>query len=321
MLNVGMPEAVDPDLHRLLPPGISLELIPLQPTQPIEVEFWIPPPWQGQAARQLPWLRGLRVIQATLAGVDQLIKIKPAGVILCDARGAHTVATAEWTLAAVLTSTKYFQLYSQVQQAGVWSRRKRAEELYHTLHPGAKRLYPPILCDQLSGQTVLIVGYGAIGHAIEQRLEPFGVNFVRIARTARDGVHGVNRLRELLPSADIVILIVPFTSETTGMIGAEELDLMKQGALLVNAARGPVVDTDALIAALHARRIIAAIDVTDPEPLPDAHPLWHAPNLLITPHVAGSTPMFMVRAIQFAAEQIGRYLRGEPLENVVEGEY
>lgn len=321
MLKVGVPEAVDPELHRLLPEGISLELIPAQLTQPIEVEFWIPPPWQGQAARQMPYLRGLRVIQATLAGVDQLIKIKPPGVVLCDARGAHTISTAEWTVAAVLASTKYFPLFGKLQQAGIWARRREAEDLYHALHPGAKRLYPPILCDELHGQTVLIVGYGAIGKAIEQRLDPFGVNFVRVARTARDGVHSVNQLHELLPSADVVILIVPFTSETINMIGAKELALMKHGALLVNAARGPVVNSDALLAALHAGRIVAAIDVTDPEPLPEGNPLWTAPNLLITPHVAGSTPMFMVRAMQFAAAQIGRYLRGEPLENIVTGEY
>jgi phosphoglycerate dehydrogenase-like enzyme len=126
---------------------------------------------------------------------------------------------------------------------------------------------------------------------------------------------------DLLPAADVVILIVPFTSETTGMMGSEQIARMKQGALLVNAARGPVVDTDALVAALHQRRIQAAIDVTDPEPLPDAHPLWSAPNLLITPHIAGSTPMFMRRAMEFASAQVGRCLRGEPLENQVTGEY
>jgi phosphoglycerate dehydrogenase-like enzyme len=321
MLKVGVPDAIDHDLYRLLPEGISLERIPLQPTSAVEVEFWIAPPWQGQAARQLPFLRGLKVIQSTLAGVDQLLKLKSPGVVLCDARGAHTISTAEWTVAAVLASTKYFPLFGQLQQAAVWSRRKEAEDLYHTLHPGAKRLYPPVLCDELHGQQVLIVGYGAIGQAIEQRLQPFGVSFVRVARTPRDGVHGVDQLHQLLPSADVVILIVPFTSATTGLIGANELALMKHGALLVNAARGPVVNTDALVAALHAGRITAAIDVTDPEPLPDGHPLWDAPNLLLTPHVAGSTPLFMVRAMQFAAAQVGRYLRGEPLENVVQGEY
>lgn len=321
MLKVGVPEAVDPDLHRLLPEGIALELLPLQPTRPVEVEFWIAPPWSGQAQRQLPFLRGLRVIQSALAGVDQLLKIKPPGVILCDARGAHTISTAEWTVAAVLASNKYFPLFSQLQRAAVWARRKEAEDLYHTLHPASTRLYPPVLCDELDGQQVLIVGYGAIGRAIEQRLQPFGVSFVRVARNAREGVRGVHELAELLPSADVVILIVPFTSETIGLIGAKEIALMKQGAMLVNAARGPVVNTDALFSALNAGRITAAIDVTDPEPLPDGHPLWTAPNLLITPHVAASTPMFMVRAMQFAGAQIARYMRGETLENVVTGEY
>lgn len=321
MLKVGVPDAVDHDLHRLLPQGISVELIPLHPTQPVDVEFWIAPPWSHQAQRQLPFLRGLRVAQATVAGVDGLLRAIPPGVTLCDARGAHTISTAEWTVAAILASTKYFPFFAEVQRSGVWSRRKEAEDLYHALHPGTKRLYPYVLAEELYGQQILIVGYGAIGQAIEQRLQPFGVRFVRVARTARDGVHGVHELRELLPSADVVILIVPFTSETTGMIGERELAVMKQDALLVNAARGPVVHTDALLAALQAGRIRAAVDVTDPEPLPDGHPLWSAPNLLLTPHVAGSTPRFMVRAMQFAASQIGRYLRGEPLENVVTGEY
>jgi phosphoglycerate dehydrogenase-like enzyme len=321
MLKVGVPDAIDHDLHRFLPNGIDLQLIPLQPKEGVEVEFWIAPPWQGQAGRQLPYLRGLKVIQSTLAGVDQLLKIKPADVVLCDARGAHTISTAEWTVAAVLASTKYFPLFAQLQQSAVWSRRKEAEDLYETLHPGSKRLYPPVLCDEIHGRQVLIVGYGAIGQAIEERLRPFGVNFVRVARTAREGVHAVSELHGLLPAADVVILIVPSTSETAGLIGEAELALMKPGAILVNAARGPVVKTDALATALNARRIVAAIDVTDPEPLPDGHPLWQAPNLLLTPHVAGSTPMFMVRAMEFAGAQIGRYLRGEPLENVVTGEY
>lgn len=321
MLKVGVPDAVDSDLHRLLPGGISLELLPLRPTHAVEVEFWIAPPWTSHAEQQLPFLRGLQVAQATVAGVDALLKILPPGVVLCDARGVHTISTAEWTVAAILASTKYFPFFSAVQQAGVWSRRKQAEELYYTLHPPVKRPYPYILSEELHGQQVLIVGYGAIGRAIEERLQPFGVKFVRVARAPREGVYSVDKLPELLPAADVVVLIVPFTSETTGMIGAQELSLMKQGSLLVNAARGPVVHTDALVEALRAGHIRAAIDVTDPEPLPDAHPLWSAPNLLLTPHVAGSTPMFMVRAMQFAAAQIARYLRGEPLENVVHGEY
>ncbi|HEX3661270.1 MAG TPA: 2-hydroxyacid dehydrogenase [Acidobacteriaceae bacterium] len=321
MLKVGIPEAVSPELHRLFPEGIALEVVPFQPDRPFEIEFWIAPPWTNQAHQIWPWLRGVRVVQATVAGVDGILPLIPRDVLLCDARGAHTIPTAEWTVAAVLGALKYFPLYADVQRAGLWSRRKEGEARYQALHPSQEKLYPTVLCEELHGRQVLIVGYGDIGRAIEARLLPFGVEIVRVARTAREGVHGVEKLMDLLPTADAVILIVPFTSETTGMIGAPQIARMKQGALLVNAARGPVVSTDALVAALHGRHIQAAIDVTDPEPLPDAHPLWSAPNLLITPHIAGSTPMFMRRAMEFAAAQVRRYLRGEPLENRVIGEY
>jgi len=143
----------------------------------------------------------------------------------------------------------------------------------------------------------------------------------RIARTAREGVASIDQLPALLPQADVIVLIVPLTEETRGLIGAPQLAAMKQGALLVNAARGPVVDTDALIAALETGHIRAAIDVTDPEPLPDGHPLWSAPNLILTPHVGGSSPQFMARAIQLAGQQIRRMQAGEPLENIVTGDY
>lgn len=321
MLRVGIPEAVDPDLHRLLPDGIALEVIPFQPARPTEVEFWIAPPWTKQALESWGWLRGVRVVQATVAGVDGLLPLIPEGVVLCDARGAHTISTAEWTVAAILSSLKYFPVYGDGQRAGIWSRRSEGEHRFRALHPSQKKIYPAVLSEELHGKRVLIVGYGDIGRAIEARLLPFGVEIVRVARTAREGVHGVGELMDLLPAADILVLIVPFTRETTGMIGAPQLARMRQGALLVNAARGPVVDTEALLAALQSGRMQAAIDVTDPEPLPDGHPLWSAPNLLITPHIAGSTPMFMVRAMQFAAAQVGRYLRGEPLQNVVTGDY
>jgi phosphoglycerate dehydrogenase-like enzyme len=321
MLKVGIPEAVSSELHRLFPKDIELEVIPFKPDRPFEVDFWIAPPWTHQAHQIWPWLRGVRVVQATVAGVDGILPLIPKDVVLCDARGAHTISTAEWAVAAILGALKYLPLYADVQRAGIWSRRKEGEARYQALHPSETKLYPTVLCEELHGRQVLIVGYGDIGRAIEARLLPFGVEIVRVARTAREGVHGVEKLMDMLPAADVVVLIVPFTSETTGMIGAQQIAGMKHGALLVNAARGPVVDTDALVSALHQGRIQAAIDVTDPEPLPDAHPLWSAPNLLITPHIAGSTPMFMKRAMQFAAAQVGRYLRGESLENRVIGEY
>ena len=168
---------------------------------------------------------------------------------------------------------------------------------------------------------MLIVGYGSIGAAVEARLSPFGCKLLRVARSARDGVAPVSSLDELLPQADIVILTAALTSETRGLINAARIARMKRGALLVNAARGGVVQTDALVEALTRGRIRAALDVTDPEPLPPEHKLWRAPNLLITPHVATDTPRFTARAFAFAAEQAQRFARGEPLLNVIRGEY
>ncbi len=321
MLKVGVPETVDPSLHSLLPSGIDLEVIPLQPHRPIDVEFWIAPPYRKQAELAWPWLRSVRVVQSTLAGVEGLLNLLPRDVILCDARGAHTIATAEWVLTAILASLKYLPLYQEVQRSGLWRLRKDAEVQYRALHSVPAPLFPPVLVEELCGQSVLIVGYGAIGRAIEERLAPFGVEITRVARTAREGVHGTDKLLQLLPAAGIVVLIVPSTSETANLIGAKEFALLKSGALLVNAARGSVVNTGELLAALRAGRIRAVLDVTDPEPLPEGHPLWRAPNLIITPHVAASSPMFMRRAMQCAAAQIARYLRGEPLENIVTGEY
>ncbi len=174
--------------------------------------------------------------------------------------------------------------------------------------------------EELHAKRVLLVGYGDIGRTIESYLSPFGVEITRVARTARMSpeVHAVEELDSLLPDAEIVILILPETPQSRGLIGARQMALMPQGALLVNSARGPIVQTDALVEALNAGHIRAAVDVTDPEPLPPEHPLWKCPNLLITPHVAGSTPQFSPRAIRIAADQVRRLLAGQPLVNVVQ---
>jgi phosphoglycerate dehydrogenase-like enzyme len=176
------------------------------------------------------------------------------------------------------------------------------------------------MLEELTGKTVMLVGYGSIGKEIERMLEPFRVNLIRVARTPRDHprVHAVSELDGLLPKAQVVVLILPSTAETRWLINAPQFALMQQGTLLVNAARGPIVNTDALVEALSSGRIRAALDVTDPEPLPDGHPLWKCPNLLITPHVGGSSPEFARRALQVAADELRRYMAGEPLLNVVQ---
>ena len=321
MVKVGVPHWAWPELLEKFPSEASLKMIPAKPESPVEVDFWIAPPHAATAGDVAPYLRGVKVVHSLLAGVDWLRPFVPEGAILCDAQGVHNVATAEWVVAAVLASLKFLPMYYDLQRAGTWLKRAQASDYYKAIYKLDDDFFPPVMGEELYGKTVLIVGYGSIGQSIEERLAPFGVNILRTARSARPGIEPVSKLPELLPLADVIVLIVPLTRETQGMIGAREIARMKQGALLVNAARGPVVDADALLQALNEGRIRAAADVTDPEPLPEGHPLWKAPNLLLTPHVGGSSPLFMTRAFAFIAEQVARYAKGEPLENIVSGDY
>jgi phosphoglycerate dehydrogenase-like enzyme len=247
-------------------------------------------------------LEDLHVVQTLSAGVDWLVDDVPAGVTLCDAAGVHDVPVSEWTATAILAMQRELPLQLGWQKTATWHR------------PG-----PEI--DDLEGSTVLILGYGSIGRAVEARLAPFGVDVIRVARTPREGVSGLADLNALLPRADVVVILLPLTSETRGLVDARFLAAMHDGALLVNAARGSIVDTAALVAEVQRGRLRAALDVTDPEPLPDGHPLWSAPGVLITPHTAGSSRRFRARAWRFVADQIGRYVRGEPLQNVVVNGY
>jgi len=321
MVRVGVPWWIDPEWFSRLPAGIEIERIEAVPQRTIQVEFWIAPVSPKEAAQALPHLQGLRVVQSLYAGVDWLLQMLPPGLILCDAQGLHNIPTAEWAVSAILAALKHFPFYFDLQRSRDWRRRREADERYRVLFPDTPASLPPVLQEELYGKRVMIVGYGSIGRSIEERLLPFGVDIVRVARTGRDGVEGIARLLNLLPAADVVVLIVPLTPETTGLIGERELAAMKQGALLINAARGSVVRTDPLLAALRAGHIRAVLDVTDPEPLPHDHPLWTAPNVFITPHVAASSGPFLPRAIDFVAAQISRYVKGEPLVNVVTGHY
>lgn len=326
-LKVGYPASLPAELVTLFPSGPEVELLPIpaNPETEIEVDFWVPPPAGALGEKLWPHLRGVKIAQSMMAGTEWLTALVGPSVTVCNAQGAHSISTAEWTIAAILATLKYFPLYRDLQHKSEWCTRKQGSAVYAALHHDQRPQFPPIMQEELHGKRVLIVGYGDIGKTIERMLEPFAVEITRVARTARRAianqspeVHAVGALDELLPAAEIVILILPLTAESQGLIGAKQLGLMAQGALLVNAARGPIVQTDALVEALNSGRIRAAVDVTDPEPLPAEHPLWKCPNLLITPHVAGSTPQFSPRAIRIAADQVRRVLAGEPLINVVQ---
>jgi phosphoglycerate dehydrogenase-like enzyme len=321
LLRVGIQESIAPELLQDFTREVELVRIADELQEDVEIDMWIAPISLRVARRQLQHLRRLQVVQSLMAGVDLLQQLLPPGLTLCDAQGVHDAPTAEWTVAVILAMQKHLPCYFSLQQQEDWAGRHQATELSAASHALPSGLRSTALTDELEATTVLIVGYGSIGRAIESRLAPFGPRILRVARRAREGVEPVSNLDHLLRQADIVVLIAPLTAETTRLMNARRIARMKPGALLVNAARGPLVDTDALVQALNERKIRAAIDVTDPEPLPAGHPLWKAPNLLITPHIAGASAQFLKRAMKLASEQAQRLARGEPLINVVESGY
>jgi len=262
-------------------------------------QMWVPRS-SGAAVPEngfLDALPRLRLVQLLSAGAEKFVDRLPDGVLLCNARGAHTPSTAEWAVTVTLAAQRGIPFFVREQDAGRWS---------FSTH------------SSLVGARVLVVGAGDIAQAIGRMMAGFDADLTYVARTARDGVRATAELPDLLPHADVVIVIVPVTPETTGMVDAAFLAAMKDGALLVNAARGVVVDTDALVAELTGGRLRAALDVTDPEPLPEGHPLWSAPGLLLTPHVGGAVPETNARAAAAVTEQVARILSGEPLVNVVD---
>ena len=318
-VRVGVDAAVDDAVLRNFTQEAQLVRIPKEPEVDVEVDFWIPLLSPKIVQNQWQHLKSVRVVQAPWAGIGPFLEILPPGVVLCDAQGVHDIPTAEWTLSAILAVQRCLPFYVGLQTQGKWGTGLQAQQI--DLAPEAKIENPPVPINEVAGTTVLIVGYGSIGRAVESRLAPFGVKFLRVARSPREGVYAVAELDELLGQADIVIITAPLTSETKHLFNAARLSKMKPQALLVNAGRGAIVETEALLQALNQNKIRAALDVTDPEPLPAGHPLWKAPNLLISPHVAGDSDKFMGRIFKLASEQVDRFARGEPLLNVVIGEY
>lgn len=260
-----------------------------------ETALWVP---QYSArmdfATIIAHMPNLQAIQTPSAGVDNIIASVPAGVALCNARGVHDAATSELGVALILASLRGLPGFIHSQDRGEWN-----QVLNHT---------------SLADRTVMIIGYGNIGQALERRLTGFEVDIIRVARTARDGIHAVTELPTLVPKADVIVLLMPLTNDTLHLVDRDFLARMHDGALLVNLSRGPVVDTEALLA--ENGRIKAALDVTDPEPLPADHRLWSAPGVLITPHVGGGTTAMRSRINALIGAQAQRLATGEPLVNV-----
>ncbi|WP_265444809.1 2-hydroxyacid dehydrogenase [Flexivirga meconopsidis] len=272
------------------------------PRDDIEV---VVPPYMGNPKRleRLAQLPKLQAVQLVTAGYEHAIPYLPDGVQLANGRGIHDTSTAELAVGLAIAAQRGIAEAVRAQPEGDWLRM-------------AGR---PSLADRHA----LVIGYGSIGRALAKRLLAFEVEVTAVASKPRDGdelvdrVHGIDELPDLLPQHDVVFLIVPLTDATRHLVDADFLAAMPPNALLVNVARGGVVDTDALVEACAAGRVRAALDVTEPEPLPQEHPLWRTQGVLITPHVGGATTAFTPRALRLLRTELRRYAAGEPLQNPV----
>ena len=251
----------------------------------------------------LAGLPRLELVQLLTAGYDNVLPHLPEGVTLCSGGGIHDASTAELALTLTLSALRGIPGFVRAQDRREW--------------------IPTRIRPALADRRVLVVGYGNVGRAIAQRLLAFETTVTAVASRARDGddlvtqVHGIDEVSALLPDHDVVIVVTPLTESTTGLVDRDFLAAMKDGALLVNVARGKVADTDALVAEAASGRLAVAVDVTDPEPLPPDHPLWTTPNVLISPHVGGASSAFRPRALDLVRRQLAAYAEGRPLDNVV----
>ena len=263
-----------------------------------KVGFYVPvymgPRDSLELIAQMP---NLEVVQLLTVGVDAALEYVPEHVSLCNAVGVHDASTAELAVALVLASLRGIDDFARAMPHGEWIHDRRSS---------------------LVDRNVLIIGAGGVGQAIAHRLIPFGTEVTLVARSQRTGVVASSELPSLLPEADIVVLAVPLNMHTSGLVDESFLSQMREGSLLVNVARGGVVDTQALVRHAQQGRIRAALDVTDPEPLPPEHPLWRIPGVLISPHVGGNTSAFLPRARALVEQQISRWRSKDPLMHVVQ---
>lgn len=288
-------------------PGVDAVLFDGRGQPPrTDIEVFIGPYEAGAHAfdclRNLP---SLKAVQLVTAGYDNVLPALPPGVVLANGAGIHNTSTSELALALTLAAQRGIPDFVRAAESGTWR------------HDGN---YP-----SLADRKVLILGYGAIGRAIARRLLAFEASVTAVASRPRpaddlvDSVHGIDELPALLPEHEVVIVVVPLTDSTRGLVDSAFLAALPDDALLVNVARGKVVDTDALLAECSTGRLRAALDVTDPEPLPVDHPLWSLHNVLISPHVGGASSAFWPRARAFLDTQLRRYVAGQGLEHVVAG--
>jgi phosphoglycerate dehydrogenase-like enzyme len=291
-----------------VPADVETTTVPRHPREHPDlgrVEALVPPYGNRDVLAAIAEMDSLRLVQTLESGVDWLLPHVPLHVTVCNSRGVHDAAVAEWVVGAIVAMRRRLPEHFQAQAEGRW----------RDIVAGGEWRAP--YAGDVEGATVLIVGYGSIGQAVERRLQPFGVRIARVASRRREGVEPAESLPGLIAEADVVVSLLPLTASTDRFFDTALLRAMKRGALFVNAGRGRVVDQEALADALYEGRLRAALDVTYPEPLPPEHRLWSAPGLLLTPHMAGDTPRRFRRSWRLAGEQIQRLLDGAPLVNQV----
>lgn len=238
----------------------------------------------------------LDAVQSQALGYDGVAGALPEGIVYCNAVGVHEESTAELAVALLLASQREIDRYAR--ERGEWNRR---------------------FTSSLIDRRLLLLGAGGIGGEIEKRLQGFGAELVRVASSRREDdrgtIHGADELPELLPTVDAVVLAVPLSEATTGLVDDAFLAALPDGAVVVNVSRGKVVDTDAVVR--QGGRVRLAADVTDPEPLPPEHPLWTTPGILISPHVGGMSSAMRPRVEAVVRHQVSLLLHGQVLDHVV----
>ena len=300
-LVVSVPDTALREALHDLPPEVEVVTWDLSEPAPAPSLDIVVVPYM-RAAQAMASLRDVstRLIQSQLIGYDGVAELLPPGRVFANAATVHEASTAEFTVALILAAQRGIPDFVRAAEQGRWA---------------------PAFHESLADRTVLLVGYGGVARAVETRLEPFEVTIVRVAHTARDDergpIHAVSSLPTLLPEADIVVVAVPLTDETTHLVDDAFLSHMRDASLLVNVARGRVADTDALVREARSGRLRLALDVVDPEPLPADHPLFALENVLISPHVGGVTSAMLPRMARLLERQITRMLEGEPPLNVV----
>jgi phosphoglycerate dehydrogenase-like enzyme len=285
--------------HGPWPPGLHVGVYDGTADPPADlsqVEMYVVPYATPRAIPLIKEMPALEVVQVITAGYENVVPLLGPGMILSNGRTLHDASTAEHALALILAAQRDLPQWVLQQAESQW-----------------KSHFTRSLADS----QVVVVGFGSIGQALGRRLVACEATVIGVASTAREGVHGVDELPELLPHADIAVLVLPDLPATRNLFDAAMLARLPDGALVVNVGRGTAVDTAALHAETSVGRLRAALDVTNPEPLPADHPLWTDPGVIITPHVAGGSATFYPRARRFVAAQVRRFAAGQPLDNVV----